>query len=150
MIFGPIYSPFINVLLHLLRNACECLDGVPSIDTGGVRRHVYTTAYAEFIQNKHIHLFDGPENHLRPYYSAESRGSGIVKALGLMVGHSICQDAIGFNFFSPLSYWYIACGEEVALQYSSLDIGEDSAAIISKVCVCLNIFKKGLSFLPLI
>ena len=98
-----------------------CLSGVPSIDTGGVRRQIYTNAFTEFVQNTHIHLFDGPPNHVRPYYSAESRGSGIFKALGMMIGHSILQDGIGFRYLSPVSYWNIACGEHRALQYLSLD-----------------------------
>jgi len=113
-----------------------CLDNAPPVDTGGVRRQVFTTTFSEFVQNTRIRLFDGPAGYIRPYYSAESRGSGIFKALGMMVGHSICQDGIGFPFFSPLCYWYIASGEEKALEYSCLDdIGQDSTAVISKVCV---------------
>ena len=57
-----------------------CLGGSSTIDTGGVRRQVYTTVYSDFVTNTHIRLFDGPENHVRPCYSAESRGSGIFKA----------------------------------------------------------------------
>ena len=50
------------------------------------------------------------------------------------MGHSICQDGIGFPFLSPLCYWYIAKGEEAALQYSCLDdIGQGSATVISEV-----------------
>ena len=69
-----------------------------------------------------------------------------------MIGHSIFQDGVGFNFFSPLSYWYIACGEEKALQYSCLDdIGQDTAEVISKVriynysCIHCVTYKKNCS-----
>ena len=74
------------------------MDSSRAIDTGGVRRHVYTMAYSDLIHNKHIKLFDGPANHARPYSSAETRGSGIFKALGMMVGHSSMQDGV-FPFF---------------------------------------------------
>ena len=110
------------------------LNNSPCIDTGGVRRQVYTVAFSNFIQNSNIHLFDGPPNHLRPHYNAESRGSGIFQALGAVVGHSILQDGLGFCYLSPLCYWYVACGKEKALEYSCLDdIGDDSADVISKV-----------------
>ena len=135
-IWCDLLSFYKSISLPCIRRLRISLNGVASIDTGCVRRQIYTTAFSEFIQNTHIHLFDGPPNHARPFYSAESRGSGIFKALGLMIGHSIFQDGVGFNFFSPLSYWYIACGEETALQYSCLDdIGQDTAEVISKVPV---------------
>lgn len=133
-IWCDLLSFYKSISLPCKRRLRVSLNGVPSIDTGGVRRQIYTTAFSEFAQNTHIHLFDGPPNHARPFYSAESRGSGIFKALGLMIGHSILQDGVGFNHFSPLSYWYLACGEEKALQYSCLDdIGQDTAEVISKV-----------------
>ena len=111
-----------------------CRHNEPAVDTGGVCRETYTTVFTEFIHNDHIHLFDGPTNHLRPHYSAEARGSGIFTALGTMVAHAIFQDGIGFPYLSPLCYWYIARGETEALQYASLDdIGEDSVSLVSKV-----------------
>ena len=107
---------------------------MPAIDTGGVRRQIYTTTFREFAENKHVRLFDGPPNHLRPFYSAEARSSALFKVFGTMVGHSILQDGIGFPYFSPLCYWYIAVGEEAALQNSSLkDVGEDVKEFITKV-----------------
>lgn len=48
---------------------CRCNE--PAVDTGGVRRETYTTVFTEFIYNDHIHLFDGPTNHLRPHYSQD-------------------------------------------------------------------------------
>ena len=115
------------------------LQGEPAVDTGGVRRQIYTTVFSEFMDNTHMHLFDGPPNSLRPHYSAESRGSGIFKALGMMVGHSICQDGVGFPYLSPLCYWYICRGENEALQFASLDdVGEDVRAFVTQVYyVCI-------------
>ena len=87
---------------------------MPAIDTGGVHCQIYTTTLREFAENKHMRLFDGPPNRLRPFYSAEARSSALFKVFGTMVGHSILPDGIGFPYFSPLCYWYIAVGEEAA------------------------------------
>ena len=65
------------------------LDNSPVIDTSGVRKHIYTSVFAEFVSNKHVCLFDGPSNSVNPCYSAEARCSGLFKVLGTMVGHSI-------------------------------------------------------------
>ena len=65
------------------------LDNSPVIDTSGVRKHVYTSVFAEFVRYKHVCLFDGPPNSVSPCYSAEARCSGLFKVLGTMVGHSI-------------------------------------------------------------
>ena len=37
------------------------LDNGPALDTGGVRRQVYTCVYNKFITNECMHLFEGPE-----------------------------------------------------------------------------------------
>ena len=113
-----------------------CLDSAPPIVTGGVRRQVFTTVFSEFADNTHMRLFEGPSSYIRPSYNSESRGSGIFKALGSMVGHSIFQDGNRFPFLSKMCYWYIASGEEKALQFASLDVGQDSANIVSKVFFC--------------
>ena len=110
------------------------LQNQPAIDTGGVRCQVYTTVLQQFAENLHFHLFDGQVNHLRPHYSAANRSSGLFKVLGCIVGHSIKQDVIGFPHFSPLCYWYIVGGEEVALQYiTENDVGSGCCELISKV-----------------
>ena len=100
------------------------MDSSRAIDTGGVRRHVYTMAYSDLIHNKHIKLFDGPANHARPYSCAETRGSGIFKALGMMVGHSISYARWSWFslFFSVMLLVYGRGG------------GEGIRFSISKVC----------------
>ena len=111
-----------------------CLNDQPAIDTGGVRCQVYTSVLQLFSENQPFKLFDGPLNFLRPYYSATTRCSGMFKVLGSIVGHSILQDGIGFPYLSAVCYWYIAAGEETALQYLSLDdVGADSLQFISQV-----------------
>lgn len=110
------------------------LNGQPAIDTGGVRCQVYTSVLQQFSENQPFKLFDGPPNSLRPYYSAATRSSGMFKVLGSIVGHSIFQDGIGFPHLSAVCYWYIAVGEETALQYLSLDdVGADCRNFISQV-----------------
>lgn len=111
------------------------LDNSPVIDTCGVRKHVYTSCFAEFVNNKHVRLFDGPPNSVSPCYSAEARCSGLFKIiLGTMVGHSILQDGIGFPYLSPAAYWYVALGEEKALEYVNItDVGRDTAYAVTKV-----------------
>ena len=88
--------------------------------TRGVRRQVYTLAYEAFATNQFIRLFDGPEHHLRPAYSAEARSSGLLKILGGMISHSICQDGVGFPYLSPTCFWYIVGGEEKAISCSKI------------------------------
>ena len=115
------------------------LDNSPVIDTCGVRKHVYTSVFADFVSNKHVRLFDGSQNSVRPCYSAEARCSGLFKVLGTMVGHSILQDGIGFPYLSPAAYWYIAAGEEKALEYvNPAVVGGDTAYAVTKVQLCMS------------
>lgn len=127
------------------------LNNSPVIDTCGVRKHVYTSVFAEFVKNKHVRLFDGPPNYVRPLYSAEARCSGLFKVLGTMVGHTIILDGIRLPYFSPVSYWYIVSGEEKALKYVNIsDVGKDTAYAVTKVqfmyiicrhatCICMHV-----------
>lgn len=92
------------------------LTGQAAIDTGGVWRQLYSVVFREFVENKHMTLFDGPMNSRRPVYSTEARASGIFTALGKMVAHSILQDGLGFPYLSKLCYRYITSGEDAAMQ----------------------------------
>ena len=110
--------------------------GAPVIDAGGVRRQVFTTVFSEFATNKVLPLFEGPPHSLHPACTALTRSCGLFKVLGLMIGHSIGQDGIGFPYLSQASYWYMVSGEEVAVEHASLaDVGADVAAAITMVCV---------------
>lgn len=113
-----------------------CIDNQPAIDTGGVRRQVYSRVFLDFANNKLVNLFDGPPNQLRPRCSAEARSSGLLKILGSMIGHSICQDGVGFPYLSQACYWYMIGGEDKALQFAGMeDLPADSAFIISQVSI---------------
>lgn len=112
--------------------------GAPVIDTGGVRRQVYTTMFNDFANNKFIHLFDEPPHSLHPVCTALSRSCGLYKILGKIIGHSIGQDGIGFPYLSRASYWYMVRGEDIALEYASVDdVGADVQAVIAKVSLYL-------------
>ena len=80
---------------------CITLDNQPAIDIGGVIRQVYSSVFTEFPTNKFFQLFDGPINYLRPACTADARSSGLLKLLGKMVAHSICQDGVGFPTYHP-------------------------------------------------
>lgn len=45
----------------------------------------------------------------------------LFKALGAVVAHSICQNGIGFPYFSQACYWYMVSGEEKPLHYIRSD-----------------------------
>lgn len=106
------------------------IDNQPAIDTGGVRRQVYTTVFELFASNSRIELFEGPLNHLRPSCSAMAKLSGLLKMLGAMISHCFCQEGIGFPYLSPTCYWYIVGGEQKALKFSSVhDLPADAAML---------------------
>ena len=110
------------------------ISGQPVIDVGGVRAQLYTAILDSFSQNKKIRLFEGPPRCLRPLCTVESRSSGLFKVLGIMVGHALSQDGIGFPFWSPLCFWYMFDGEEKALQHLTMDdVGEDVVAFLTEV-----------------
>ena len=93
------------------------LDEQPAIDTGGVRRQVFSDVFALFATNKQFRLFEGQPCSVRPVHSADVRSSGMLKVLGTMIAHSVAMDGVGFPYLSPLSYWYITAGETEALQH---------------------------------
>ncbi len=118
------------------------LQGRPVCDTGGVRKEMYTTVLNDFQVNAFVGLFDGAAHSLHPRCTAQSRSCGLYKVLGSIVGHSISQDGIGFPCLSLTSYWYMAAGEDRALEFASVEdvyVGADVSSIISKVCCTLTI-----------
>lgn len=108
-------------------------DEVPAVDTGGVRRQVFTEVLHCFANNEPFPLFDGTIARLRPRTTAVVRSSGLLRILGVIVAHSICQDGIGFSF-SPTCFWYIVDGQNKALQFASIeDLPADAANIVIEV-----------------
>ena len=132
--WADVVSHYKNPSMNLFSRLRIILRGKPPIDSGGVRRQIYTSTFENFSNNETIRLFEGPVNHLRPACTAEARSSGLFKVLGNIIGHSICQDGIGFPFFSPTCYWYLIGGEEKALEFASVeDLPADSAIVLAKV-----------------
>ena len=120
--------------LDLSKQVRVCISNQPAIDTGGVRRHVYSTVFNDFVSNKYFMLFEGPQHSVRPICTAESRSSGLFTILGKMVGHSIIQEGIGFPFFSQLCFSYMVGGEDKAMEHVTLaDINEPAASVVQKV-----------------
>ena len=102
---------------------------------------MYTSVLNDFQDNTFVGLFDGPPRSLRPRCTAQSRSCGLYKVLGSMVGHSISQDGIGFPCLSLTSYWYMAAGEDRALEFASVeDVGADISSIISKVTLTIILY----------
>ena len=104
----------------------------PAIDTGGVRRQVFTDVYGMFASNSPFQMFEGEPSSLRPLVSAENKQ--LMKVLGTMLAHSIVLDEIGFPYLSQLCYWLIAEGEESALNYVGLsDVAADARYVVDEV-----------------
>ena len=111
-------------------------DDLRAVDTGGVRRQVYSDVIRCFANNKPFPLFHGSCQHLRPSCTAEARSSGLLRILGMIISHAICQDGIGFPFLSPTCYWYMVGGLNKALEFASAqDLPADSASVVSQVIV---------------
>ena len=90
------------------------INNMADIDTGGVCRQVYSTVLNDFHHNKYIKLFTGPSHS--PVCTAEARSTGLFKVLGTMVGHSVCQDGIGFPFSSLANYYYVVKGDKRVIE----------------------------------
>ena len=132
--WGDLLAQYKSSTMNINSQLRVTLNNQPPIDTGGVRRQVYTHAFMDFAANRHIQLFDGPANYLRPRCTAEVRSSGLLKVLGTIIAHSICQDGIGFSYLSPTCFWYIVGGEEKALQFACVeDLPGDSASVLKQV-----------------
>ena len=115
-----------------------CLDESPALDTGGVRREVFTEVFAVFAENKRLTLFQGPPTYLRPVNSIEALSSGIMKVLGQMIAHSIAMDGNGFPYLSPACFWYLVGGIDKALPFLDKNcISVAVCKVIEEVCVSL-------------
>ena len=85
--------------LNLSKLVCVCISNQLAIYTGGVRRHIYSTLFNDFVSNKYFMLFEGPQHSVQPICTDESQSCGLFKIFGKMVGHSIVQEGIGSPFF---------------------------------------------------
>lgn len=112
--------------------------GQPGVDSGGLLRQAFTSAFDAISQNKvpGLKLFTGQPCRLTPVYSSENLLTEIFEILGKMVGHSLIQDGLGFPYLAPAIYWYIATGDldEAVGRASHIDVvDEDLLMILDKV-----------------
>ena len=54
------------------------INNMPAIDTGGVRRQVYSTVFNDFNHNKYIKLFTSPSHSVSPVCTAKARSTGLL------------------------------------------------------------------------
>ena len=96
------------------------------MDSGGLLRQAFTSAFAAISQNKvpGLKLFTGQENRLTPVYSSENLLTEIFEIVGKMIGHSLIQDGPGFPYLAPAIYWYVATSnlEEAVGRASHIDV----------------------------
>lgn len=112
------------------------LDGSPAIDIGGVRRHLFSEVFSAFAENKHMKLFQGPPNYIRPLYSIENHSTGVMKVLGQMIAHSVAMDGVGFPYLSPACFWYLVGGVDKALPFIGKDDVSDAVySVVTEVLI---------------
>jgi len=97
-------SPKLNIKKGIV---IETLNA-PGIDVGGIRRDFFSRVYQK-LSSGHLNFFEGNGSHVRPVCSMSSLSSGILKAIGTMIGHSIIMSNIGFPL-SRVMYYYM-CGD---------------------------------------
>ena len=108
----------------------------PGIDTGGLRRQVFSEVFENIAISSTIAIFDGPQDRLRPAFKASSLSSGMLTTMGTMVGHSILMDRHGFPYFAKYCYYYMAgCMDKALTCISTDDVSDGVKALISEVCL---------------
>lgn len=95
----------------------------PAVDTGGPKRKFFTQLFHEIVTSDGTAIpvmFEGEEGRFLPAYSASVVYSGIMKAVGKMIAHSIVQCGVGFPYLSPVCYWYLITGDVLkAISYGN-------------------------------
>ena len=106
----------------------------PGIDTGGLRRQVFSEVFENIATSSTISIFDGPLDRLRPAFKASSLSSGMLTTLGTMVGHSILMDKHGFPHFADYCYYYMAgCMDKALTCISTNDVSDSVKDLITEV-----------------
>ena len=114
---GPKYNP-----KHALR---VCLSDQPAIDTGGVRRQVFSQVFERLAFSDQFGLFDGPPHRRRPAFRISSLSAGVMKLVGRVIGHSIILDGVGFPYLSPACYYTMVGDQDKALLLCSPEDASD-------------------------
>lgn len=108
------------------------------VDGGGVRRQFMSYVLATFRSSKTLRLFEGPADRVRPIFKQSSVLSGMLVAVGRIIGHSIVLDGQGFPFLSPACYFYMAGHVERALSLVGM---EDACERVQQVARAVSVFK---------
>ena len=104
----------------------------PVVDAGGVRRQFMSDVFSHFTTSQSMRLFEGPKNRLRPCFRQSS--ISMLTLVGKMVGHSVIMDGVGFPFFSPACYYYMAGFVDRAISAASVeDTGERVRQLVELV-----------------
>ncbi|XP_019857300.1 PREDICTED: uncharacterized protein LOC109585612 [Amphimedon queenslandica] len=120
-------------------NACvRVMDGTIVMDSGGVRRQLYSTAFSA-IANGHMQIFDGPGNRIRPAIKPCNIASGILRNLGKAIAHYLIMDKCGFPFLSPPIYHYLVGENDIAVTLlEDIDVSGESLHVINKIKSCCS------------
>lgn len=94
----------------------------PAVDIGGIRRQFFNDATKAIATSPNFKLLEGSDHRKLPTYNSTSVHSGLMEVLGRLIGHGVLQSFIGFPYFAPPVYWYIATGDvHKALCYATVD-----------------------------
>lgn len=85
----------------------------PAADTGGVLRQFYTDCFTQLLEGSDSlpALFEGKDYRKIPGVNAGFVVSGLLKFVGKIWAHCICQIGIGFSHLAPAIYSYICSGD---------------------------------------
>ena len=96
----------------------------PAIDVGGVRRQFFNDP-TKAITSASFRLLEGSDTTC----NSTSVHSGLMEVLGRLIGNGILQSSVGFPYFAPPVYRYIATGDvHKSLCYATVDDVRDEVA----------------------
>ena len=117
--------------------SCEIqvsLRGQPAVDTGGVRRQVFSDIFKSAAFSDELCLFEGPPLRRRPTFRISNLTSGMMKLVGRIIGHSIILDHQGFPYLSPVCFSYMVGDYDQALLVCTPeDASERVQMVVKKV-----------------
>ncbi|XP_065908157.1 uncharacterized protein [Dysidea avara] len=97
-----------NPRLNIRKGIIIEMLAAPGIDVGGIRRDFFSCVYQK-LSSGYMDFFEGDGSRVRPVCTVSSLSSGILKTIGIMIGHSIIMSNIGFPL-SCVMYYYM-CGD---------------------------------------
>jgi len=97
------------------------LEEQPAIDIGGVRRTFFQLYTRRWFQDT-FNMFEGLCTHIHPTLKISVLNSGILKIFGQMIDNTLLMDGMGFPYFSPANYYYMAGKWNTAITYITEDV----------------------------